>query len=384
MMLNWIATSSFGMESVVKNELLHMDIPDVKAEDGRVFFKAEPFDAIRAMINLRAADRVLFNAGSFVAKTFDELFEGTKALPWENWLPQDACFPVNAKSVNSQLFSLSDCQAIVKKAIVERLKLKYNVNWFEETGAKYTIEIGLLKDVATLTIDPCGSGLHKRGYRKLTGNAPIRESKAAALVLLSRWHPDRPFLDPMCGTGTLPVEAALIGRNIAPGMNRDFDGMRWTWLPQQDWSRALEQAHDLIVQRPLNIMGCDIDENALSMARYHAKQAGVGDIKFELRDVAKTASEEEYGFILCNPPYGQRLGETDDFCQALYKSMGAAFAQMPTWGKFILCGYPNFEQYYGEQAKRRRKLYNGRIQCQFYQYPGQRPPWLAQRRMERE
>lgn len=373
---SFIATSAFGIESVVKSELIRLGIKELTAENGRVLFRGTAEEGVRAAMWLRSADRLFLDFGRFHAATFDELFEGIKALPWHELLPKDASFPVNAKSVQSTLFSLSDIQSITKKSIVEKLKLCYNIPWFEETGPVFPVDIGILKDTVTVAVDMCGQGLHKRGYRKLTGNAPIRETTAAALILLSRYHPDRVFMDPLCGTGTIPIEAAMIGQNIAPGIKHTFTAENWPLFGHDVWDAARSDAIDAKNDRKMVIFASDIDEEAISMAKYHAKAAGVTGIRFEVRDIADVNVREQYGFAICNPPYGKRLGESDEYCASLYRTMGRVFDRMDTWGLYVICAYPWFEKYFGKKAPIRRKLYSGKIQCQYYQYPGPKPPWL--------
>ncbi len=373
--INLIATAVFGLEALVAKELAFLGYNDQKVENGRVYFKGDERAICRANMWLRKAERVLIQVGQFEARTFEELFEKTKALPWEEWLPRDANFPVEGKSVKSTLFSVSDCQAIVKKAIVERMKEKYPVQWFEETGPRYTIEVGFLKDVATLTIDTSGAGLHKRGYRKLVGNAPLKETLASALITLSRWRPERVLLDPFCGSGTIPIEAALQGLNIAPGIQRSFVAEEWDNIPKELWKETREEAHDLIKKgEKLDIEGFDKDGEVLKLARFHARKAGVEEyIHFQERDVAELSSKKKYGYILCNPPYGERLEERKEV-DRLYKEMGKVFKKLDTWSYYVLTSHPDFQKLFGERANKNRKLYNGRIQCYYYQYYGPRPP----------
>lgn len=377
----YMATAAFGIESVVLNELKHLGIEGAQAENGRVLFYASPEEAAKACLWLRTADRVFLVMGRFTAKTFDELFEGVRALPWEDLLPKDAIFPVDGKSVKSTLFSISDCQAITKKAIAKRMGEKYKMEWLPETGVNFPILVGLLKDEVTLSVDLCGTGLHKRGYRKLTGEAPLRETLAAALVLLARWFPDRPLFDPLCGTGTIPIEAALIGQNRAPGLNRPFACENWP-LFRGVFPALREQARDAI--RPdavFSITGTDIDESVIRMARYHAQQAGVADcIHFQRMDFNDIGTRFEGGFFITNPPYGERLMD-EKAAQALYRKIRNAFNQFPTWGQYIIAADKEFERHYGKTAERRRKLYNGRIECTFYQYPTK---WRRQRPVKDE
>lgn len=370
-----IATATFGLEAVVAKEVRELGYNDLMVEDARVTFAGDEAAVCRANLWLRTADRVLLKMGEFKALTFDELFEKTRALPWPDWIPENAAFPVNGKSIKSQLHSVPDCQAIVKKAIVEKMKQKYKRDWFQETGPKYTIEVALLKDMATLTIDTSGVGLHKRGYRKLSSQAPLKETLAAAMVLLSRWRPEQTLIDPFCGSGTIPIEAALVGTNRAPGLNREFAAEKWPVIPKDLWHKAREEAKGLaFYTQPLHIIGSDIDGEVLSLARYHARQAGLADkLFFQKLPVAGIRSKHKYGYIICNPPYGERLGDIKQ-TEELYREMGKAFKSLDTWSYYILAAHPNFERLFGKKPDRKRKLYNGRLQCNYYQYYGPRPP----------
>jgi putative N6-adenine-specific DNA methylase len=369
-----IATSAFGIESVVGRELKWLGYEDQFVENGRVTFAGDEEAICRTNLWLRTADRVLVKMGEFKALSFEELFEGTKALPWDEWIPENAEFPVEGKSINSKLFSVPDCQAIVKKAVVEKLKERYRKEWFEETGPRYRIEVSLLKDMATLTLDTSGAGLHKRGYRKLVGNAPLKETMACAMLLISRWKYDRVLMDPFCGTGTIPIEAALIGMNIAPGLKREFDAERWQVIPGRLWAKARKEARDTVRKdQELRIHGSDISEDAMSLARYHAKQAGVEPyIHLQRMPVADISSRYKYGFIICNPPYGERLGRMKEI-EKLYRQMGTVFSKFDTWSYYVLASHPEFEKLFGRRADKKRKLYNGRIMCNYYQFYGPSP-----------
>jgi len=370
-----IATTAFGIEAVAAAELRKLGYTDQMVENGRVVFAGDESAICRTNLWLRTADRILIKVGEFKAMSFEELFEGTKALPWHEWIPGDARFPVEGKSVDSKLSSVPDCQAIVKKAVVEKMKLKYKKEWFEETGAEYKIEVALLKDVATLTIDTSGPGLHKRGYRKLAGGAPLKETLASALILLSWWNADRALVDPFCGSGTIPIEAALIGLNVAPGLKRDFASGEWPNIPKKYWKDAREEAFGLIrTDKELRIHGSDIDDEAMSLARYHAKEAGVdAHMHLQRMDMRDVHSRYKYGCIITNPPYGERLGETKQIEQ-LYKRMGQKFMEFDTWSWYIIASHPEFERFFGRRADKKRKLYNGRLQCCYYQYFGPQPP----------
>lgn len=373
--LHLIATSAFGIEAVVGRELKKLGYEDQLVENGKVTFSGDEAAICRTNLWLRSSDRVLLKMGEFKALSFDELFEGTKALPWGEWIPENARFPVEGKSIDSKLSSVPDCQAIVKKAVVEKLKQKYKREWFDETGPLYTIEVALLKDMVTLTIDTSGAGLHKRGYRKLVGGAPLKETMACAMLLISWWKNDRILIDPFCGSGTIPIEAAMIGQNIAPGLKRKFDAEEWGNVPGKLWTAARQEAEDLAEHdRELRIHGSDISEEAMSLARYHAKQAGVEKaVHLQRMDVAEIKSRYKYGFIICNPPYGERLGEKQEV-EVLYRKMAETFKNLDCWSYYILASHPEFEKHFGRRADKKRKLYNGRILCNYYQYYGPPPP----------
>lgn len=370
-----IATATFGLEAVVAQEVRALGYEDVKVDNGKVTFTADISAIPRANLWLRTADRVRLKMGEFRATTFDELFEKTKALPWSDWLPENAAFPVEGKSVKSTLFSVPDCQAIVKKAVVESLKKTYKRDWFEEQGPMYKIEVALLKDVATLTIDTSGPGLHKRGYRGLIGAAPLKETMAAAMILLSRWKPDRILMDPFCGSGTIPIEAALIGQNIAPGMNREFVSESWPTIPKTVWREARAETHDLArYDQKLEIIGTDIDDEILRVARRNAAEAGVEDqIHFQRMDVRDVRTKRKYGYMICNPPYGERLGDWKQISR-LYRDMGEVFSALDTWSFYVLTSDEQFEKHFGRTASKKRKLYNGNIKVDYYQFFGPKPP----------
>lgn len=371
------ATSAFGLESVLAEELKQLDYTDLTVENGKVTFMGDGQAIARCNIWLRTADRLFIQVGQFPALTFDELFEATKALPWEELLPEDAEFPVEGKSIRSKLFSVSDCQAIVKKAVVEKMRIKYRRSWFPEKGPRFRIQIALLNDIATLSVDTSGTGLHKRGYRQKTGDAPLKETLAAAMILLSRWKPDRAFIDPFCGSGTIPIEAALIGRNIAPGLMRDFAAQHWPNLSKRYWLNARQEAADLIDRdQPLGILGFDIDQSAIELARYHAAQAGFkSELSFQRQNVNELKSRYKYGYLITNPPYGERLSDKNEVIQ-LYKTMRQVFSNLDTWSFYILTSHQDFESIFGRKADKRRKLYNGRILVNYYQYFGPKPAVL--------
>ncbi|MCL2336365.1 MAG: class I SAM-dependent RNA methyltransferase [Firmicutes bacterium] len=374
--IDLIATCAFGLEAALSAELKALNYTDIKTSNGQVSFTADISAIPRCNLWLRSADRLLIKVGSFPAYTFDELFEQTKSLPWPDYLPQDANFPVIGKSVKSKLFSVSDCQAITKKAVVEKMKSKYPTSWFAENGPIYRIEVALLNDVATLTIDTSGAGLHKRGYRTMVHPAPLKETLAAALVYFSRWKPDRAFADPFGGSGTIVIEAALQGRNIAPGLKRSFVAENWPLIPEKLWQSAREEALDLINHRqPLGIFYYDHDPKAVQMAKLHAAQAGLDEgIIFERRPVKDLNSRYQYGYLVTNPPYGERMTEeTSD----VYKQLPQALARLDTWSHYLITAYPGIEKIMNRKADKKRKLYNGRILCYYYQYFGPKPKELA-------
>lgn len=370
-----IATAPMGLEAIVARELKQLGYMDQMVENGRVVFAGDGRDIARANLWLRTAGRVLVQLGQFPARTFDELFEGVKALDWPAWLGADSAFPVNGRSHKSQLSSVPACQGVVKKAIVEKLKQRYNTDWFPETGPTFTVEVTLLNDVATLTLDTSGLSLHKRGYRTEATEAPMRESLAAALVLLSRWQPHRPLYDPFCGSGTIAIEAALIARNIAPGARRSFQAESWPCIPREAWATAREEAADLVSagEKP-HIVGSDVDPRAIELARAAAAAAGVGgDVRFMRVPVDKLAPEGRYGCIVTNPPYGERIGSRDEVKRAI-RSLGAMTRELGDWSVFAISPGTAFEGDFGRRADKTRKLFNGQIECRFYQYFGPLPP----------
>jgi putative N6-adenine-specific DNA methylase len=373
--LDLIATVPMGLEAVVAREIRDLGYPDVTVENGRVLFKGDALAICRANLWLRTADRILVKMGQFEAHTFDELFEGTKAMDWPDWIPEDAEFPVEGRSHKSQLSSVPACQGIVKKAIVEKMKLRYGTEWFAETGARYVIEVALLNDVATLTLDTTGPSLHKRGYRKLVTEAPLKETMAAAMVLLSRWRADRPLYDPFCGSGTIPIEAAMIGWNIAPGLRRSFPSEAWDKVPPELWEQAREEAYDAVQDDvPLDIVGCDIDGAAIDVALAAAKAAGLsGQLHFRVEPVAKAQPRGDYGCLITNPPYGERLGDQGEAERAL-RQLGKVTGLLPTWSTFVLSPDRQLEQWMGRRADKKRKLFNGRIECSLAQFLGPLPP----------
>jgi len=373
--LKLIATCPMGLEAVVARELKLLGYDDTKTENGRVTFSGDFADICRCNYWLRTADRVLIKMGEFKATTFDELFEGTKALPWDQFIPADGEFPVSGRSQKSQLSSVPASQGIVKKAVVEKLKLTYNTEWFPEDGALYKLDVSLYDDIALLTLDTTGPSLHKRGYRKHATEAPLKETLAAALVLLSRWGPHRPLYDPFCGSGTLLIEAAMIGWNIAPGLRRSFPSEGWSIIPDELWEQARDEAYDAVKDDvPLQLIGSDIDPEAIEIAQACAKSAGLGDeIEFKVMPVARVQPQGKFGCIITNPPYGERLSEVKEV-EKMIRDLGRATIYLPDWSVFVISPTRQFEQYFGRKADKRRKLYNGRIECQFLQYLGPLPP----------
>lgn len=370
-----IATAAMGIEALVAREVKDLGYENVQVENGKVIIEADEKAICRLNLWLRTADRVKLVVSEFKATTFDELFEKTKALPWGQWIPENGEFPVIGKSVKSTLFSVSDCQAIVKKAVVESMKKTYKRAWFDEDGPLFRIEVALLKDIATITIDTTGSGLHKRGYRYLHSEAPLKETMAAAMIMLTNWRPERPFWDPFCGSGTLPIEAAMIGQNIAPGFNRDFVSQKWDLIGQVNWDQAMEEAEDLAkYDQELQIIGTDIDHKMVDLSINNAQEAGFGDmLQFKQMQVKDISTKLQYGCIIGNPPYGERLGEIKEVEQ-MYREMGQAFQKLDTWSVYMLTSHEGFEELYGKKASKKRKLYNGNIKTDFYQYFGPRPP----------
>ena len=375
--LEWIAPCHFGLESVLKREIQDLGYEITQVEDGRVTFRGGMDAACRANIFLRTAERILLKAGRFTAVTFEELFQKTKEIPWERYIPENGKFWVaKAASVKSRLFSPSDIQSIMKKAMVERMKSCYHIQWFPEDGAAYPVRVFLMKDVVTVGIDTTGVSLHKRGYRPAAGKAPIAENLAAALIMLTPWKKDRILVDPFCGSGTIPIEAAMMAANIAPGMNRDFTAEQWTNLVERKyWYDAIDEAHDQInTDIDTDIQGYDIDGDVLKTARKNAADAGVDHlIHFQRREVSQLSHPGKYGFIITNPPYGERLEEKEALPE-LYREFGESFRKLDTWSAYMITSYEDAERYFGRKADRNRKLYNGMLRTYFYQFTGPRPP----------
>lgn len=372
--LNLIATTAFGLEACLARELEWLGVTEHTTENGRIYYAGDETLLAKSLLWLRTADRVLVNLGTFKALSFEDLFQGVKAVPWEKYMPENATFIVNARSQKSKVYSLRDIQSISKKAIAERLKLAYHKEWIDETGPVYKIEIVFSNDNATITIDAAGHGLHKRGYRKEVGEAPIKETLAAALILISRWKKDRAFLDPFCGSGTLGIEAAMIGMNIAPGLKAEFDCEKWSFIDKrifEDERKAAEKLIDHDIK--LKIYCSDISYKQLKLAMDHAEYAGVFDqIHFQKLDFKEAGSRFEYGFIITNPPYGERLLEKEE-AEKIYKDMGDSFKKFETWSVYVITCDENFEKLYGKKADKKRKLYNGAMKCDYYQFYGPKP-----------
>ena len=370
------ATSTFGMEALVKKEINELGYEITEVKNGRITFKGDLKAAVEANLWLRTAERVLIKMGEFKAENFDQLYEGVKNLNWSDWLPINAEFPVSGKSIDSKLDSVPACQSVTKKAVVDSMKEKYNISWFEEDGAEFPIEVALYKDKAVLTIDTSGTGLHKRGYRKASVAAPLQETIAAGMIYLSRWDKDRILIDPFAGSGTIPIEAAMMAKNIAPGLIRDFAAEKWPIFQNGIWETVRKEAEEKINHSAdvRLIMGYDNDPDSVSAARYNAKNAGVSDlIHFQEKDFKDFSTGRQYGYIICNPPYGERLSEREEV-EELYRQMGEKLLSLETWSYYILSSHSNFEEIFGKNASKRRKLYNGGIECQYYQYYGPWPP----------
>ena len=366
----------FGLEAVLKREIIELGYEITSVEDGRVTFIGDAEAVCRANVFLRTAERILIKVGQFHAETFDELFEGTKALPWEEYLPQNAKFWVaKAASVKSKLFSPSDIQSIMKKAMVERMRKVYRVNWFPEDGDAFPIRVFLHKDEVTVSLDTTGESLHKRGYRKLTAKAPIAENLAAALIMLTPWNKTRILVDPFCGSGTIPIEAAMMAANMAPGMNRSFLAESWTHIiPKKEWYACMDEAAELVdfSQMP-DIQGYDIDDEMVRIARENAKLAGVEQyIHFQRRGIEALSHPKKYGFIITNPPYGERL-EDKNTIASIYRTLGERYRQLDSWSLYMITSYEDAQQMIGRKADKNRKIYNGMLKTYYYQFMGPKP-----------
>lgn len=374
--LEYIVPCHFGLEAVLKREITDLGYEIVSVEDGRITFAGDARAICRANIFLRSAERVLIKVGSFHAETFEELFQGTKALPWADYIPKNGKFWVTkAASVKSKLFSPSDIQSIMKKAMVESMKQAYPADWFSESGDAYPVRVFLMKDEVTVGLDTTGESLHKRGYRKLTARAPIAENLAAALIMLTPWKGDRILVDPFCGSGTIPIEAAMMAAHIAPGMNRNFTAEAWTHIAdRKEWYRTVDEAEALIdMDVETDIQGYDVDEEMVAVARANAKLAGVEKlIHFQRRDVAQLSHPKKYGFMITNPPYGERIEDKENLPE-LYRVVGERYRALDSWSMYLITSYAEAEQAIGRKADRNRKIYNGMMKTYFYQYMGPKP-----------
>ena len=372
-----IAPCHFGMEAVLKREIQDLGYDVSRVEDGKITFIGDMEAVCYANVFLRSAERILIKIGTVHAETFDELFEGTRALPWEKYIPEDGKFWVaKATSIKSKLFSPSDIQSIMKKAMVERLKKVYHKEWFTEDGASYPVRVTFMKDEAVIGLDTSGESLHKRGYRKLTSKAPITETLASALILFTPWKKNRILVDPFCGSGTFPIEAAMIAANMAPGMNRSFLADRWTNLiPKKTWYDVIDEAHDVMnLHVDTDSQGYDIDPDVVKAARENAKMAGVDHlIHFQQRPVSELNHPKKYGFVITNPPYGERIEEKENLPQ-LYREIGEAFARLDCWSEYVITAYEDAEKYIGKKADKNRQIYNGMMKTYFYQFQGPKPP----------
>ena len=372
-----IAPCHFGLEAVLKKEIIDLGYDITSVEDGRITFFGDEEAVSRANIFLRTAERILIKIGSFRAETFEELFQGTKNLPWEEYIPEDGKFWVaKAASVKSKLFSPSDIQSIMKKAMVERLKEKYHVSWFEESGESFPIRVFLMKDEVTVGLDTTGESLHKRGYRKLTAKAPIAENLAAALIMLTPWNKDRILVDPFCGSGTIPIEAAMMAAGMAPGMNRSFLAENWNHIVgKRNWYDTIDEAQEMVdLQVETDIQGYDLDPDMVAIARENARLAGVdGLIHFQQRPVANLSHPKKYGFLITNPPYGERLSEKTEL-EALYQTIGERYRALDAWSMYLITSYEQAERDIGRKADKNRKIYNGMMKTYYYQFLGPKPP----------
>lgn len=372
-----IAPCHFGMEAVLKKEIYDLGYDITEVTDGRVTFEGDEEAVARANVFLRTAERILIKAGSFKATSFDELFEGTKAVEWERYIPVDGKFwAAKASGIKSRLFSSSDIQSITKKAMVERLKQIYGVEWFEESGASYPLRVSIMKDIVTLGLDTTGESLHKRGYRKLVSKAPVAENLAAAMIMLTPWKKDRVLVDPFCGCGTIPIEAALMACNIAPGVNRSFTAQEWSnIIDRKLWYEAVDEARDMEdLSVDTDIQGYDIDADIVAAARDNARLAGVADkIHFQRRPVAELHHPKKYGFIISNPPYGERIGEKAEM-EELYRQLADAYKGLDSWSAYIISAYDGVEKIMGRKADKNRKIYNGMMKTYYYQFMGPKPP----------
>lgn len=375
--LELIAPCHFGLEAVLKREILELGYEIIRVEDGRILFEGDAEAVCRANIYLRTAERILIKAGEFHAETFEELFQGTKAIPWEHYIPVNGKFYVTkAASVKSKLFSPSDIQSIMKKAMVERMKEVHHISWFAEDGDLFPVRAFLHKDEVLVGIDTTGESLHKRGYRKLTARAPIAENLAAALIMLTPWRGNRILVDPFCGSGTFPIEAAMMAAHMAPGVNRSFTAMTWNHLiPEREWTEVREEAKEEInLNVETDIQGYDLDETMVEYARQNARFAGVDHlIHFQKRGVDQLSHSKKYGFVITNPPYGERLEEKEALFD-LYHTIGERFKKLDDWSLYLITSYDKAQEALGLKADKNRKIYNGMMKTYFYQFPGPKPP----------
>ena len=369
-----VVPTLLGIEAITAREIRSLGYETTNVSDGRVTFKGDFSAVARANTWIRSGDRVLIKVGEFKAVTFDELFEKSKNLPWAEWLPKDAKFPIKGFSFKSALFSVSDCQSIIKKSIVSSMTKSYSMTWFPETGDLYQLQFSIMRDIVTIMIDTTGQGLHKRGYRPQSNEAPIKETLAASMISLSFWRPDKQLADPFCGSGTFPIEAALIARNIAPGLHRRFAAEKISAIPKKVWLDAREEGNSVIKKDiRLDITASDIDENAVNLTKLNSKYAGVDrDIRVLKRPLSEFVSEAERGTLICNPPYGERLGEIKE-AEELYRELGEIYRGLNNWALFSITSNEGFENLFGRKADKKRKLYNGMIKCYFYQYFSQKP-----------
>ncbi|MGL4451478.1 MAG: THUMP domain-containing class I SAM-dependent RNA methyltransferase [Sarcina sp.] len=365
---NLIATTTFGIEAIAAKELKALGYEDLKIENGRVHFEGDEMDIAIANMWLRTADRVLINVAEFKAESFEELFNKTTEIDWSQYVPVDGKMHITGKSIKSKLYSVPDCQSIVKKAVVKSMQKAYNQEWFEEDGPVYKIEVGILKDIVTLTIDTSGEGLHKRGYRENSGGAPLKETLAASLVLLSRWDANKLLIDPTCGSGTILIEAAMIANNIAPGLNRKFVSETWPNIDKELWDQVRDGARNSIKKNPIKLIGYDIDSRVIKTARNNTIKAGVEEyIELQRRDIAEFSTPKKHGVIISNPPYGERLGEEKEV-EMINRRFGKILRDLPSWDINIITAYKGFEKIVNGKANKNRKLYNGRLLCYYYQY----------------
>lgn len=372
-----VVPTLFGLEAFAAREIRRLGYETTAVEDGRVMFEGDWEAVCRANMWIRTGERVLIKAAEFTAVTFDELFEKTKAVEWERFIGKDCAFPVKGHCLKSTLASVRDCQAIVKKAVADRLSSVYGIDWLSEEGSVYQLQFSIMKDRVTLMIDTSGDPLHKRGYRRVSNLAPLRETIAASMIMMSYWKFEYPLCDPFCGSGTIPIEAVMFKRNIAPGINRRFAANGFLQIDNELWERTHEEAKSLEKDVPLEIYASDIDAEAVEIARENARLAGVDKwVKPTVGDAADISFDKSYGAVICNPPYGERLGEVKE-CEELYKRIGKTFDKLDKWSYYILTSHENFEEKFGKKANKKRKIYNGMLKCNIYQYFGEKPSIIS-------